>query len=517
MILLFLALIPSLLWDGGPDTAGALQKAGIREIATTKDAAGWAQTQIRAVPVEEAKLQKLEVPGVDYQMGRAGATATPWINSNIWRMLRNRDQSFLYDVSGPAVPLAVAEGYAANVRAYVRVKPKDLESFATAVRFLHDVDSDALPPRVNFALLDDGSSEIDEVMNLLVRRNLLFEAVRSPNQWKGTIVRIGTPEYPKKMAEDPYEFAAVVRSRIGDDKRLVRLYGSETTVAMLYGDDHRSRLHLIQYGRNPVLGMRVRVLGHFPRVIIAALGNRCVPAEDLVVNKTSTEFTIPEFRNVAVIDLDSAEPGVLKSENSTSDFALTADPSAPQWQSAPKVLITTNSLNGPLPFGPTEVRSRWTKDALYLMYTCPFRQLSLKPDPVTDRETPVLWNWDVAEAFIGADYDQISQYREFQVSPQGEWVDLDIDVVHPKPQGGMGWNSGYQVKARIDNERKIWYGEMKIPLASIAAKPFKAGDTMRLGLFRLTGPPSDHVQVSWQPAFRRNFHVPEAFGTLLLQ
>jgi hypothetical protein len=516
MILLFLTLIPSLLWDAGPDTAATLEKAGVREIAVTSNAGDWTKTKVHAVPIDPTTLEKLDPPGVDYQLGRAGATATPWINSNLSRMLRRRDASYVYDVTGPAVPLAMAEAYAANARAYLRIKADDLQAYAGALRFLRDIDSDSMPPRVNFALLDDGSAEIDEVMNLLVRRNLLFQTVGSAEAWKGMLVRIGTPEYTKEMASNPYEFAAIVRSRVQDDRRLVRLYGTTTTLAMLYGGERRSRLHLIQYGRNPVAGMRVRVLGRFPRVIIAALGNRCVPAEDLTVDASSTEFTIPEFRNYAVVDLDSSEPGVLQSTYSAADFELTADPNAPQWRNTPGVAIRTNSLNGPLPFAPTEVRSRWTGDALYLMYTCPFRELSLKPDPVTDKETPVLWQWDVAEAFIGGDYGEISRYREYQVSPQGEWVDLDIDILHPQPQGGMGWNSGFQVKARIDRDRKIWYGEMKIPLSSIASKQFNRGDTLRLGLFRLTGPPPERVQVSWQPAFRRNFHVPEAFGTLVL-
>jgi len=89
-------------------------------------------------------------------------------------------------------------------------------------------------------------------------------------------------------------------------------------------------------------------------------------------------------------------------------------------------------------------------------------------------------------------------------------------VQSPKPDGGMGWNSGFTVKARVDEAKKIWYGEMRIPLASIAAREFKAGDKLRLGLFRITGRPEEKNLVAWQPSFRRNFHVPEAFGTLVL-
>ena len=72
-----------------------------------------------------------------------------------------------------------------------------------------------------------------------------------------------------------------------------------------------------------------------------------------------------------------------------------------------------------------------------------YDELNLKPDPTPSVETPRLWNWDVAEAFIGSGADRMTRYKEFQVSPQGEWVDLDIDREDPQGQAGMKWNSGY--------------------------------------------------------------------------
>ena len=52
-------------------------------------------------------------------------------------------------------------------------------------------------------------------MNLLVRRNLLFEPARGSPKKGEMRVRIGSPEYPRKAADDPYLFAAMVRSRHG--------------------------------------------------------------------------------------------------------------------------------------------------------------------------------------------------------------------------------------------------------------------------------------------------------------
>ena len=49
-----------------------------------------------------------------------------------------------------------------------------------------------------------------------------------------------------------------------------------------------------------------------------------------------------------------------------------------------------------------------------------------------DIETNELWNWDVAEVFIGSDFKNIRRYREFEVSPQAEWVDLDLNLDAPR-------------------------------------------------------------------------------------
>ena len=49
-----------------------------------------------------------------------------------------------------------------------------------------------------------------------------------------------------------------------------------------------------------------------------------------------------------------------------------------------------------------EVRSRWTLTHLYLLFTCPYDKLNVKPEPVTLAETNKLWEWDVAEVFVGS-------------------------------------------------------------------------------------------------------------------
>jgi hypothetical protein len=209
-------------------------------------------------------------------------------------------------------------------------------------------------------------------------------------------------------------------------------------------------------------------------------------------------------------------PAVLESTRADRDFALSADPDSAEWRDAPRVAMDRDYLGRPIDGRPTEVRSRWTADHLYLLFICPYDELNLKPEPPSTSETPRLWNWDVAEAFIGSETERITRYKEFQVSPRGEWVDLDVDREDPKGQAGARWDSGYAVAGRIDEASKVWYGEMRIPFSAIDPRPPQAGRQWRVGLYRIANV-EPRTYYAWQPTNQTTFHVPEAFGTLRLR
>src|SRR5262245_4148563 len=216
------------------------------------------------------------------------------------------------------------------------------------------------------------------------------------------------------------------------------------------------------------------------------------------------------------LPLAADSPGVILSKYTKKDFALTADAAAPPWRSA-GVVIAENGPTGDLtPGHKTEIRSLWSDKNLYFLFICPYDSLNLKPEPTTAEETNKLWDWDVAEVFIGADFQKIRRYKEFQVSPQGEWVDLDIDRDHPLPEGGWRWNSGFQVAARIDTGRKVWYGAMRIPIEKVDTRRPEPGREMRINFYRLQGPGPARNRIAWQPTNAASYHVPEAFGRLRL-
>lgn len=221
------------------------------------------------------------------------------------------------------------------------------------------------------------------------------------------------------------------------------------------------------------------------------------------------------FLLVTASILPAAEPDVFESHYAKRDFALTANPSDGNWKV--KGVFMENDRDGNRVAGHrTEIRSRWTGKNFYFLFISPYEVLNLKPEPSQTTETNQLWNWDVAEIFLGADYQHIRHYREFEVSPQGEWVDLDIDRDSPKAEGGWKWDSGFEVKARIDAGKKVWYAEMRIPIESVDHRAAENGTEMRINLFRCQGKDPGRKYIAWQAPHGPSFHVPEAFGTLKL-
>ena len=211
----------------------------------------------------------------------------------------------------------------------------------------------------------------------------------------------------------------------------------------------------------------------------------------------------------------AADP-IIRSTRAESDPSLDTNPKSTFWRDSEPIYLEADTYGSALPKYRTEIRTRWTKRNLYILFICPYEELNLKPNPDTSAETNELWNWDVAEAFIGADFRNIRRYKEFEISPQGEWVDLDIDLDRPHHEDGWTWNSGMKVSTRIEEPAHVWYGAMQIPYSAIDTRSPEAGNTLRINLFRCQGPASKRKYIAWQPTMSDSFHVPERFGILKL-
>ena len=203
----------------------------------------------------------------------------------------------------------------------------------------------------------------------------------------------------------------------------------------------------------------------------------------------------------------------------TGEPALSTDPNARPWTTAAATRIVKDcSRRLEYPDLDTTVQAFWTDRSLYLLFACPYRSLNrFEPGPDgQDREK--LWDRDVVEVFLGDDWKNIRHYREYEIAPTGERVDLAINL----DGGGEGraWNSGWETRARIDDAAKVWYAAAKIPLESVSAAAVGPGTKWRINLYRIDGDGPDPQRgfLCWQPTCvvnRDPNHVPEAFGTLV--
>jgi len=192
------------------------------------------------------------------------------------------------------------------------------------------------------------------------------------------------------------------------------------------------------------------------------------------------------------------------------------DPSPADWDRAEHVLLERGPRGEAIPLAATDVRTLWSDSHLYIRFVCPFRSQYLRTQPDPARETFGLWDYDVTEVFVGADYEHIGRYKEFEVSPQNDWVDLDVDWDRKGKETDWTWNSGFTHQAAIDNQAKVWRSEMKIPLSVIGLARPKPGNCLRINFYRIEGKEPNRVYVAWRPTGSGSFHVPTAFGEIEL-
>jgi hypothetical protein len=306
-MLLLLAALPALFWDGAADTAPALRDAGINQILVpAARLASW--KSVPGIVAEAADLEgavKLSPPTVDYRINEAAATRAPWVIANGWRFIRRPGGRFYYDVTGKQAALAAAEAFCYGANAMIRTDAAGLKPLAEMLDFLRTLSGEPLPPVADIGYIDDGSTASGEVMNLMVRDNLLFQLVTAPDRRLKLNVKLGTREYPLEDAKNPGVVAHAVRFHLTDEKRSVRIFGSPVVVARLTASRDHVRLHLLNYAgaARKVEGIRVRVLGAYPKHQLSLADGTGVELLDYSVEPDATEFTLPELKIYAVVDL----------------------------------------------------------------------------------------------------------------------------------------------------------------------------------------------------------------------
>jgi hypothetical protein len=310
-LLLWLAALPCLYWTQGADIAPSLKTAGIERLCVPSERADeWRNAGFSPVAVSGGDLtvrDPLLPPGIKPRTDRASATRSPWVDANGWRFVRHPEGQYVYDdLPAGRAALAAAEAYAYGADAVLKIDPADLESLGKMMTFLSQLPANELPDLADLAVVDDGSGPLGEVLNLLVRRNLLFRIVKAPDPNFRVNVQLGTKEYPMKEAGEPSALALKIRRQLTDAERTLRIFGNEGVIARLTGDAARLRVHLLNYGGRDIEGLRLRIRGERPDGELHVAGMGRVGLQERTVVDGGTEYTLPRLGPYGVVDVPPA-------------------------------------------------------------------------------------------------------------------------------------------------------------------------------------------------------------------
>jgi hypothetical protein len=197
--------------------------------------------------------------------------------------------------------------------------------------------------------------------------------------------------------------------------------------------------------------------------------------------------------------------------------ALSVDDASPLWSGRAGQTLSKDCYRQlDYPQAKTTIKAFWTDTDLYVFFRCPYAELNLFL-PANHAEARMnLWDRDVVEMFVGDDWRNIGHYREFEIAPTNDWIDLAIDL--DKKSFDHTWRSGWETLARVDEGKKVWYAAARIPLTSISDKAVSAGTKWRINFYRIDGPGGNDTRhfMCWQQTCNHQHgnHTPESFGTL---
>jgi hypothetical protein len=192
---------------------------------------------------------------------------------------------------------------------------------------------------------------------------------------------------------------------------------------------------------------------------------------------------------------------------------LAPDFAAAHWQASVMHPIARNWHGDAAPEAlQTTARVLWTPQELLFGYECHYTELDVDETFDVNEERHALWDRDVCEAFVRSPLEpDYRLYKEFEVAPTGQWVDLRInriDVTHD-----WQWRSGMRTAAQIDET--VWRVVMAIPFAAFGLVP-NVGDEWAANLFRVSRLNGERQFLAYSPTLTPtpSFHVPERFVKL---
>jgi len=165
----------------------------------------------------------------------------------------------------------------------------------------------------------------------------------------------------------------------------------------------------------------------------------------------------------------------------------------------------------------TEVRALWSERALYLLWELRGANLHVDATRPTATERDKLYEEDCVEMFLAPDPAERRRYFEIELGPRGHFFDLLVDR-RTRTASDVAWSSAPEIRTTVDvpGHRVVIEAAIRAP---DVLRALVRGAKLPLGLFRLEGQAPNRQYLAWRPTRtpRPNFHVPEAFGSLVLE
>ncbi|MFO0666262.1 MAG: DUF362 domain-containing protein [Polyangiaceae bacterium] len=184
----------------------------------------------------------------------------------------------------------------------------------------------------------------------------------------------------------------------------------------------------------------------------------------------------------------------------------------PFWNTAVPVSFETDYA-GRATGTKTEVRFAWNERGLYALWKLEGAGLHVDRSRDVHVEREKLYEEDCTELFLTPDPTRRLHYFEVEVGPLGHFFDLDVD--RETKRSDTAWSSKPRIASHVSgSEVTLEY----VLEASDIVRALRPGAKLPLGLFRMEGKaPRKYLAFSPPRTKSPNFHVPEAFGELVLQ
>lgn len=199
----------------------------------------------------------------------------------------------------------------------------------------------------------------------------------------------------------------------------------------------------------------------------------------------------------------------------TSDAEL-FDPESVLWNKALSVSVDHSWSGLIAPEGRRfQFRMLWSAATIHVLFEAAFDSpIITHTSPDLTQKSMGLWERDVCEIFIAPDREEPRRYFEFEAAPNGEWLDVEIDLTSGERRSFWEYSSGMQTVSKINEVSFLT--TLHIPFSAFGKTPVP-GDVWLGNIFRCVGEEPDRGYLAWRPTMTEfpNFHVPEAFGQFI--